>query len=320
MPLVSVIMPVFNGERYVAEAIESVRAQTFTDFELLIVDDGSTDGSAEIIRACAKRDCRIRFLKHDRNIGQGPALNTGLATATGAYITNMDSDDVSLPTRLEKQVRFLENHPQIGALGVCAQAKSADLTTTLFNFNVPQEHALIAFNLFFGASFVGATVVSRSEFIEAIGGYTKETIATPDVDLFCRLLWHTSVRFANLPECLYLYRRHEQAVGVVNMFEQSEDERELREALLRRLWGEAPAGAVDRFQRLRYQQKLNWLDRRSTKGDMRRLIDALIAHNCVEPDDEPMLIAEMNRRLEQASPRLWQQFCHWRRRRFSRGE
>ena len=308
-------MPVYNGEKYLSEAIESILTQTFADLELLIVDDSSQDSSAAIIRAFAERDSRIRFLQHARNLGQGPALNTGFAVATGAYIASIDSDDISLPTRLEKQVRFLENHPQIGALGVCAQAKNEDLTTTLFDFNVPQVHALIAFNLFFGASFVGATVVARSEFLTEIGGYTQERNSVQDVDLSCRLLQFTSIRFANLPECLYLYRRHEQAASVAKACEQAEQERELREAFLLRLWGEAPAGVVDRFQRLRFQQKLNWRDRRAAKSDMRRLIDALIAHRRVEPEDEPMLIAAMNRRLEQASPRIWQQFCHWRRHR-----
>ena len=318
MPLVSVIMPVYNGERYVAEAIDSMLAQSFTDFELLIVDDGSTDGSAAIIQAYAERDKRIRFFQHERNIGQGPTLNTGLAAATGAYITNMDCDDISLPRRLEKQVRFLENYPHIGALGVCAQARGVDMTTTLFDFTVPQEHGLIALNLFFGASFVGATVVSRSKFIEEIGGYTKDRRTSPDLDLSCRLLWHTSIRFANLPECLYLYRRHQEAIGIASKGVQSVEERNRREWLLSHLWGEAPPGALDRFQRLRFQHKLNWLDRRATKRDMRRLIDALIAHKCVAPEDEPMLVAEMNRRLEQASPRIWQQFCHWRRHRSQR--
>ena len=318
MPLVSVIMPVYNGERFVAEAIESVLAQTFTDFELLIVDDGSTDGSAALIRACAQRENRIRFIQHERNLGQARALNTGLAAATGAYITSMDCDDISLPRRLEKQTRFLEDNPHIGALGVCARAKSADFKTTLFDFNVPQEHALIAFNLFHGASFVGSTVVARSEYMDQVGGYAKANWTARDLDLSCRLLWHTPIRFANLPECLYLYRRHDQATGVARKGEQAAEERKIREGLLRLLWGEAPPGVVDRFQRLRFQQKLNWRERRAAKRDMRRLIYALIAHNRIEPEDEGLLIAEMNRRLEQASPRIWQQFCHWRRNRLRR--
>ncbi len=311
-------MPVYNGERYVAEAIDSVLAQTYTDFELLIVDDGSTDGSAEIIRACATRDSRVRFLQLDRNGGQGPALNAGLAQATGQFITNMDCDDLSLPQRLEKQVNFLGTHPEIGAVGTCARAFNHDLSQRQFDFIVPRQHALIAFNLFFGASFVGATLLTRSEFMQEVGGYTPYRARCPDLDLSCRLLWHTSIRFANLPDCLYLYRRHSSAIGVARKDAQDFAERRFRQRLLSRLWGEGAPDTVDRFQRLRNQDKLHWRARRAAKRDMRRLIDALIAHSCVEPADEPLLIAEMNRRLEQASPRLWQQFCHWRRNRFPR--
>ena len=320
LPLVSVIMPVYNGEKYLAEAIESIMTQTHTNFELLIVDDGSTDASAEIIRAYEGRESRIRFLQLNSNSGQGPAINAGLAQARGAFITYMDCDDISLPTRLETQVRFLQNHPHIGALGVCAQAKNDDLTVKLFDFDVPQAHALIAFSLFHGASFVGATVITRSEFIRAVGGYSNERRTSPDLDLSCRLLWRTSIRFANLPDSLYLYRRHEDAVGVARKSDQTADSRARRAWLLGHLWGEAPPGALDRFERLHSQQKLNWLDRRAAKRDMRRLIDALIGHGRVDPEDESLLIAEMNRRLEQASPRIWQRFCHWRRHRFLRGD
>ena len=104
-------MPVYNGEKYLAEAIDSILAQTYADFELLIVDDGSTDCSAEIIRSYEPRDSRISFKQLERNSGQGPALNAGLEMASGEYITNMDCDDISFPQRLEKQAAFLQSHP-----------------------------------------------------------------------------------------------------------------------------------------------------------------------------------------------------------------
>jgi hypothetical protein len=183
---------------------------------------------------------------------------------------------------------------------------------------VPQEHALIAFNLFFGASFVGATVMSRSKFMEAVGGYTSDRSLNPDIDLSMRLLWNTPIRFANLPDILFLYRRHDSSETTAHVALYHATERKIRSSMLQRLWGEVPSGALDRFQKLRFQRKLNWQQRRATKQDLRRLIDALIAHRCVEPADKPLLIAAMNRRLEQASPRRWQQFMHWRRHRFPR--
>lgn len=316
MPLVSVIMPVFNGEKYLVEAIESILTQTFADFELLIVDDASQDGSVEIIRSYENLDDRIRFFQHERNMGQGPALNTGFAAATGTYITSMDCDDVSLPQRLEKQVNFLGAHAEIGAVGTCGRVMNHDLTTTLFDFIVPLQHALIAFNLFFGASFIGASVMTRSEFISEVGGYTPDRNPSPDLALSLRLLWRARIRFANLPDIQYLYRRHETATTVAYASVSTVSARERRARMLGHIWGEAPPGVLDRFQRLRFQHKLGWADRRAAKKDMLRLIESLISHNLVESSDHSLLVAAMNRRLEQASPRLWQQFCHWRRHRF----
>ncbi len=318
MPLVSVIMPVYNGEEYFSEAIDSILTQTFSDFELLIVDDGSQDKSAEIIRSYAKLDDRIRFFQLQRNMGQGPALNRGVASSTGKYLTYMDCDDISLPERLEKQVNFLEAHPGFGAVGTCCRVLNHDLTTTLFDFIVPPQHALIAFNLFFGASFVGATVMTRSEFISEVGGYTLRRDLSPDLDLSLRLLWHTPIRFANLPDVLFFYRRHEKAKTVADAEVFHVTEREQRARMLQHIWGEAPPSTLDRFQKLRFQHNLSWAERRAAKQDLRRLIDSLIGHNLVDAGDRSPLTAAMNQRLEQASPRLWQQFCHWRRHHFGR--
>ena len=104
MPAVSVIMPVYNGERFLAEAIESILEQTFTDFELLIVDDASQDGSLQIIREYAARDDRILVIPSESNLGIADARNLGIRRAIGDYITTMDCDDISLPRRLQMQV------------------------------------------------------------------------------------------------------------------------------------------------------------------------------------------------------------------------
>ena len=122
MPLVSVVMPVFNGEKFLVEAIESILSQTFTDFELIIVDDGSTDGSADIIRAYAEQDSRIRFVQLAENMGEAGARNAGIAVASGKYIAAMDCDDISLPERLRMQVEFLESTSPIDGVGSGVQA------------------------------------------------------------------------------------------------------------------------------------------------------------------------------------------------------
>ena len=121
-PKVSVVMPVYNDERYLAEAIASVLGQTYADFELIIVDDGSTDGSRAIIEEYALRDSRVVPILLPGNLGQSSARNRGIERAGGQYIAAMDGDDICLPDRLRRQVNFLDANPQVGVLGtnMCA--------------------------------------------------------------------------------------------------------------------------------------------------------------------------------------------------------
>src|SRR5687768_7077362 len=116
LPL-SVVMPVFNGERFVASAIRSILDQTFRDFEFIIVDDGSTDQTSGIVRSYAGRDARIRVVRNDPNLGFGAALNIGCRLARGMFVARMDADDVSAPTRFAAQLDFLKNHPDVAAVG-----------------------------------------------------------------------------------------------------------------------------------------------------------------------------------------------------------
>lgn len=143
MPLVSVVMPVYNSERFVAEAVDSILQQTLTDFEFLIVDDGSTDGSLGIIQDYAERDPRIRITQHSENRGVAAARNTGIARASGKYVAVMDSDDVSLPQRIEKQVTYLEAHSDIGAVGVGDHTCHKDLTIKSTRQPPPRHHAIV---------------------------------------------------------------------------------------------------------------------------------------------------------------------------------
>ncbi len=116
-PLISVVMSVYNGERYLSEAIDSILSQTFTDFEFIIIDDGSTDTSAEIVHSY--EDERVSLIRQ-KNTGLAAALNKGIELAKGEYIARMDADDVSLPERLEVQVDYLKRHPDVIALGSAA--------------------------------------------------------------------------------------------------------------------------------------------------------------------------------------------------------
>ncbi len=318
MPTVSVVMSVYNGETFLAEAIDSILAQTLTDFEFLIVDDGSQDNSAEIIRSYQQRDSRIRFFQLERNMGIADARNRAIAEAAGEYITIMDCDDISLPERLEKQVAFLRANPEIGVVGARGRAVSEDLSTPLFELKVPEKHCLIVFATLVGVSFIFTTIMVRAALIKAVGGYQPGRRAGEERDLCWRLLWHRQIGLANIPEFLYIYRRHESSLSHNRNEVLESQRRETLAGILQQLWGEAPEATLNRFLRLRMQEKLGWAERRAAKNDMSRLIESLIVHNLVHTSDKPLLLAEMNRRLEGTTPRLWQQFCHWRRHHFQR--
>ena len=317
-PLVSVVMPVFNGERFLAEAIESILAQTFTDFELLIVDDGSQDNSAEIIRAYEERDDRIRFFQLERNVGMASARNHALDASKGEYIAAMDCDDVSMPVRLQRQVEFLQSNPEVGALGTCFRRVKHDLSL-LNDFKAPLGHSRIVLNMFIGGGFVlHSSLVVRRKFLTVVGGYEPGRRHADDLELHSRMLPETGIRYANLRDILVLYLRHDRANSFDRDAEQHLQAWESRSRMLERLWHEAPDTTIDRFFRLHMGMKFGWVERRRARQDLCRLIHALIANKWVDPADESLLVAEMNRRLESTTPRRWQMFLHWRRHHFGR--
>ena len=217
-PQISVIMPVYNAERYVAEAVESILAQTFTDFEFLIIDDGSTDGSLEILQKYADEDPRIR-LKSRPNTGYVVALNEMLADARGEFIARMDADDISVPFRFESQVAFMQREPSVCAIGSGVELidpNGLKLTT----MQLPPTHREIdAHNLQGRSSAIchPSTLIRRSA-IAAIGGYAPTYYCAEDVDLFLRLA--EVGLLANLNDMLLQYRQHVESIGYSKRNEQ----------------------------------------------------------------------------------------------------
>ena len=312
MPTVSVIMSVYNGEAHLAEAIESILSQTLTDFELIIVDDGSQDESADIIHAYEGRDSRIRFFRLERNQGSADARNHGLAAASGEFVTIMDCDDISLPQRLEKQVAFLRANPQVGVVGASGRAVSEDLAP-LFAFKLPRRHALIAFEMFVGVGMIYSAIMLRLAALNATGGYEAGRRAGEERELAWRLLYEGRLRCANLPDELLLYRRHGRGLSDDHAPGLDAERLDVSQRRLRQLWGEAPPASVDRFKRLGMGERLGMRGRRAAKGDMLRLIEALIDKGIVEAEDRQALVEDMHRRLDKDKPRLWRKFNAWRR-------
>jgi glycosyltransferase involved in cell wall biosynthesis len=204
-------MPVFNAERYVAAAIESMLAQTVRDFAFIVVDDGSCDRSPELLRRYAEKDRRIRIVTQP-NRGVAGSLNTGLAQCTGDLVFRMDADDIALPTRLAVQIAAMQRHPGCVALGTAVVfTDSEGRPLKLYRPRLEPrevEAELLDGN---GGALVHPTVVFRRAAVVACGGYREEYDYIEDLDLFLRLRAHGELR--NLPEPQLHYRQHPQSVN-----------------------------------------------------------------------------------------------------------
>ncbi|MCG3772759.1 MAG: putative glycosyltransferase EpsE [Nitrosomonadaceae bacterium] len=208
MPSVSILMPVYNGERFLREAIDSVLRQTCRDFELLILNDGSTDASRTIVNSYT--DSRIRLIDNEQNRGLPATLNRGLAEASSGLIARQDADDLSFPTRLAKQVEFLSHHPDVALVGT--QARFID-ERGYSNGSILRRacsHDSIKWDLLFDNSFTHSSVMFRKEVIQGeFGGYDETFSRCEDYDLWSRVAMRH--RVANLRETLVSYRLHPYA-------------------------------------------------------------------------------------------------------------
>jgi len=200
-PRVSLLMPVFNGTRYLHEAIGSILDQTFTDFEFIIVDDGSTDHSMHIAQACGDIRVRVITLSH---VGLVAARNRALSEARGKYIAWMDADDVSHPDRLSKQVVFMESHPHVVMLGTWARLIEADGRASGVSAMPPATGRSLYVALCASNQFINGSTMMRRNVACAVGGYRPEFVVAEDYDLALRLV--EIGHLANLTENLYRLR------------------------------------------------------------------------------------------------------------------
>jgi len=221
-------MPVHNGAADVADAIESILKQTFKEFEFIVVDDGSTDGSGKILREYAERDKRIRLYSQGQS-GLIASLNKYCRVAAGKYIARMDADDISLPARLEKQFRFLEAHPEIGVLGTRIQDIDTH-RTPIIEWPVPSDPVVVRWFLFFGNCVAHPSVMMRRDLLERMGYYRPDAIYVEDYDLWIRAAEITGL--ANLPEVLVQYRVSSTSVSSQNESLQEERAAALRSRLI----------------------------------------------------------------------------------------
>lgn len=201
---------VYNGARYLAETIDSILAEDFTDFEYVIVDDGSTDDTPRILERAAARDPRIRVLRLETNRGIAAATNCGLAIARGEHIARLDADDVSLPGRLAREVAVLDAHPDVAMVSMNYEFMSAD-GVVLGRSHRDHPPAVVEYLLNFSNSIGGhSQVMYRRSTIEAVGGYDESCAAALDYELWTRMAGQG--RIVVLPEIGMRYRVHDANV------------------------------------------------------------------------------------------------------------
>ncbi len=207
-PLVSVLIPTHNRAHYVLDAVASALAQTLTDTEIIVVDDGSTDATAQALATVT--DPRLRIVRHATNQGIPATRNTALAAARGRYVAWLDSDDIARPTRLAEQVAFLESHPDIAMVGAAAGKLRPDGTRKPGIRVPPLAPELIAAWLLFRSAFQQSSVTGRAAILTA-HRYDPAFPVSEDLDMFLRL--QRDHRLANLPRVLIDRRLHpEQSV------------------------------------------------------------------------------------------------------------
>lgn len=231
MPRVSVIMPAYNVEKYVGEAIESILNQTFTDFEFVIINDGSTDDTASIIKQYAKKDKRIKFINNKKNQGLIAVLNQGLDLCVGEYIARFDSDDISRPTRFEKQVRYMDAHPKCGVVGTWAEKFGPNVMHRVIKH--PETIKLLDLFLYGSQVVHPSAMLRRAVLVNNNIKYDPRYKYAEDYAFWAEIVKYSEIH--NLQEVLLDYRWHDSNVSVTHNKAQKECTENIRTNIISNL-------------------------------------------------------------------------------------
>lgn len=230
-PLVSVLMAVYNGDSYLCESIDSILAQTFSNFEFVIIDDGSNDATWKILSSYAIRDQRIRIFKNHRNLGLASSLNKGLGISKAPYVARMDADDWSFPDRLQIQFEFMRNNLDVAVCGAWIQEyESGEI------WRYPVNHADIVTNLLFNNAIAHpVAMINMSRLNTMANGYDESLISSQDYSLWEKIVSNNSGLLANIPQPLLRYRTHRINKRSIYKAKQLEDANSVRLRFIRRL-------------------------------------------------------------------------------------
>lgn len=215
MPKISVVMPVYNGEKYLKEAIDSIQNQTFSDFELIIINDCSTDGTESIIMSY--KDNRIVYIKNEKNLGVAKSLNKGFDIAKGEYIVRMDADDISFPYRFKKQIEYMDSNPKVG---VCGGALIIFGDEEEKKYVYSKHDAEIRVDMIFSPAFAHPAVMIRNSILQKYNlRYNPEFEKAEDYKMWYDILSVSEGH--NLQECILKYRHHNKQVSNTCVEEQN---------------------------------------------------------------------------------------------------
>jgi len=239
-------MSVYNGRAYLAQAMDSILGQSLADLELIVIDDGSTDGSLEIIRSF--EDQRIRLLVNQGNLGLTPSLNLGLAAARAGYVARQDADDISLPLRLARQAEYLDRHPGVAAVAGSAEYLDQDRGTVRADGRYLSPGA-VRWSLLFGNELPHGAMMFRRRVVEEAGGYDETFTFSQDYDLWSRLSRKGEI--VRLAEVLIRYRLHDRALSGRNRPDQDRFRDRVSRANMERLLGRPVSPELVRALRTR---------------------------------------------------------------------
>lgn len=272
-PVLSVIMPAFNAEDTIAAAVESVLQQTCSDFEFIIIDDSSSDGTAEVIGDF--NDPRLLTVRNKKNLGVAASLSLGVARARGELLARMDADDLSRAARFEKQIAWLHEHPEVGLLGTAYELM--DTQSRLFDSRVrPGDDEYLQRELLKLNPICHGSVMMRRSLVQALGGYDGRFPHAEDYDLWLRCAEVT--RLALLSEKLYMWRVTPRSV--------TQSARDVQES------------SAARARRLAWERRLSGRDRYGRAMNLRprrRAEKLLLAEHCVIWGREALRVRRIDR-------------------------
>jgi len=231
-------MPAHNEQRHIGEAVESVLAQTWADFELIILDDGSTDSTRQIAEGYAARDARVRVESH-ANIGIAPTLNKGFELASSEWVAQMHSDDVMMPNRIERQMAFVSEHPELAVASSWIKHINTE-GKIIARGNTPLTTHEAVEKLYLSNELVGIShpaAILRKSSVQAVGGYRKQFRVNEDLDLWARLL-ENGFKILVQPEYLLKYRIHDGSASIARARSISAQVHWVKDCMLRRRRGE----------------------------------------------------------------------------------